>query len=424
MHPRPVRALLGLAVCVGLWACTRPVPEDAPAPIAPASAGAGIVSIPLGGADDTVGLDAIVRAIGSRRIVLLGENGHGVGDFSTLKARIVRLLHARLGFDVVAFESGYHDCREADARLLSQSVTKSFRDCLNYQLEHPEALPLFEYAREVRQSGHPLTIAGLDYQTQGATTRTRPAYLREALGSAVPALAAAVADADTALIAGAMAGGDTLRAWLRASGREALAVLDSALRHTTGEVRWTIAASQGLLRRLLVRHDAEGRGESTPAEYYGLRDEWMARTIAWLADSTGRPRRVVAWLHNDHARLGDLTTPAGPIAATGRLLRRQYGSDIYAIGLFMGHGTVTDNSRRPRTIAPLPPDGIESLFERRGLPAAFLELAPASGAVRVWADSVRPYLRAGVTVDTMRPGREFDALLYVSRVSPPSYRLP
>src|SRR5829696_2906880 len=55
-------------------------------------------------------------AIGNKRIVLIGENGHGVAQFSMARAQIVRYLHERMGFDVVAFESGFHECREAEAR--------------------------------------------------------------------------------------------------------------------------------------------------------------------------------------------------------------------------------------------------------------------------------------------------------------------
>ena len=38
-----------------------------------------------------------------KRIVFLGENSHGVSEFTTLKSRTVRFLHDSLGFDVLSF---------------------------------------------------------------------------------------------------------------------------------------------------------------------------------------------------------------------------------------------------------------------------------------------------------------------------------
>src|SRR5690606_37463529 len=39
-----------------------------------------------------------------KRVVQLGENSHGVREYNLVKARIVRLLHQELGYDVIAFE--------------------------------------------------------------------------------------------------------------------------------------------------------------------------------------------------------------------------------------------------------------------------------------------------------------------------------
>src|SRR5690606_1065578 len=45
-----------------------------------------------------------------KRVVQLGENGHGVAEFNSVKVRLIKYLHRDLGFDLVAFESGIWDC--------------------------------------------------------------------------------------------------------------------------------------------------------------------------------------------------------------------------------------------------------------------------------------------------------------------------
>jgi erythromycin esterase len=151
----------------------------------------------------------------------------------------------------------------------------------------------------------------------------------------------------------------------------------------------------------------------------------MARTVSWLADSTGRPRKVVVWLHNDHARLGDWMSPSGAATAAGALLRRRYPNEVYSVGFFMGRGSVANNSRAVRPMLPAPTDGVEALFAQTGFAAALLDLNAGPGStLERWSRGLRPYLRNGLAVDSLRPGLEFDALLYVQQATPPTYRMP
>jgi erythromycin esterase-like protein len=117
---------------------------------------------------------------------------------------------------------------------------------------------------------------------------------------------------------------------------------------------------------------------------------------------------------------GEWATPSGAAAATGALLRRRYPSDVFSVGFFMGHGSVANNSRAARPMNQPPPASIESAVARTGHAVAFLDLARHAR----WGDAMHPCLRNGLAVDSMRPRREFDALFFVDRVTPPSYRIP
>ena len=139
--------------------------------------------IPIDPASDSLAarLEPLARAIGDRRIVLIGENGHGVGDHTRLKVRLVEWLHDELGFDVVAIESGFFECGEVWRRAASLEPRQALYDCLRYPFQHAEILPLFERVIASAGADRPLELAGVDPQAQGFDSEPRPARVAEIL---------------------------------------------------------------------------------------------------------------------------------------------------------------------------------------------------------------------------------------------------
>lgn len=377
---------------------------------------------------DPAALEALGRAIGDSRIVLLGENGHGVGEFSRIKADLVRWLHEARGFDVVAFESGFFECGHAWRDAAAAPPRETLLRCLRYPFQHAELLPLFETIRASADSPRPLVLAGIDLQAQGFDSGPRPRASWDALRSVDAALARRAAALDSALFLVPDSGGlgPSIHAWAHRNRDEALAAYRAAAAATEGEARWRFRLAEGWVERLAVRGRAEAEGAAEiPDRYYELRDEWMARAVAALADSIAGPRKVVVWLHNDHARYGDIGYASYTSRSAGGYLRDAYGDDVFSVGFFMGRGTIADNGRNERAVAPPPPGGLEDFLGGGGAPLRLLVLRDAEDPeVRRWAGAPRPYLRMGVDPDTLVPAEEFDALVYVDRVGPPEYRLP
>jgi erythromycin esterase-like protein len=55
--------------------------------------------------DDYSDLEPFREAVNKSRIVMLGEQSHGDGATFRAKIRLIRFLHERCGFDILAFES-------------------------------------------------------------------------------------------------------------------------------------------------------------------------------------------------------------------------------------------------------------------------------------------------------------------------------
>lgn len=372
--------------------------------------------------------DSELRSLlGDARIVLLGENGHGVAEFTQLKAALVQWLHREHGFDRVVFESGAQECAEAQRSLRSTSAAAALRACLRFPFEHAEALPVFEYARTGASAAGPLQVAGMDPQAQGFDSEQRPLFSHRVLVGIDPTLARRVARADTALFLHPEQGGlGPAAPRFAAEHRDSLQQLyRAAAARTQGTDRLMFRLAFGWIDRLALQGTAAAEGAAgPPARYYELRDEWMARAVSYFADSLEAPERVIVWLHNDHARYGRFPAGGDSIRSTGDFLRERYGDAVVSVGLFMGRGTIADNARRPRAVAPIPAQGVEDFLSGDGAFRYLVLRGNVDPWVQAWGAAERPYLRMGVDTLTMSPAREFDVLLYVDSVRVPSYRVP
>ena len=121
--------------------------------------------------DDFSDLKPLVAAIGSARIVVLGEESHGDGATFLAKGRLIKFLHQRMGFDVLAWEAGLFNCQDMDAAVRDPAVP--LQDVLDLGLypiwaSSSQVRPVFEYARLAARTKRPLAMIGFDHQFSGA----------------------------------------------------------------------------------------------------------------------------------------------------------------------------------------------------------------------------------------------------------------
>ncbi|HSR43254.1 MAG TPA: hypothetical protein VLL48_13795, partial [Longimicrobiales bacterium] len=104
------------------------LPEENPALVEHArSTGWAIGSLDGGDPSDLAFLQDV---IGDRRIVQLGESGHGVAEFNRAKVGLIKFLHREMGFDVVAFESSLFECWRGNRMADSLSAQELMRHCI------------------------------------------------------------------------------------------------------------------------------------------------------------------------------------------------------------------------------------------------------------------------------------------------------
>lgn len=111
-------------------------------------------------------LEPLAAAIGSARIVQLGEPTHGAGASFAAKVRLSKFLHQRMGFDVVAWESGLYDVHLTQTALRGSedAIAAAQKGVLATWSASAEVRPLFEYAKASQATDRPLDMAGFDIQ--------------------------------------------------------------------------------------------------------------------------------------------------------------------------------------------------------------------------------------------------------------------
>lgn len=357
-----------------------------------------------------------------KRVVQLGESGHGVAEFNWLKVRLVKFLHQEMGFDVVAFESSLSGCAIADTRIGGAPAADVMRDCIFPVWHTSETVGLFEYLNEQRKAGKRITLAGFDTQSSGRATRDVSYRLTRYAGLLDAALADQVDHAEKRLAerygrvdlprADAEALGKVYRSLgdvlsanrdkLRADGVDDAAI-DLAIQEAKSRSRFVVQQSSG-----------------TMAESGRVRDEGMADNLDFLLDKRYPGRKVIVWAHNFHIakqKEGEST----PVAM-GAWVAQRRAAEVYTIGLFMGRGAATQNDRSRYAIDPPPEGSLEAILANAGWRMSFIDLSRTAAGADAWMNQRMTARQWGTSSYGIVPAKAFDGVIYVDTVSPPDYQ--
>lgn len=296
-------------------------------------------------------LEALGLAVGNSRIVMLGEMDNGDGETFKAKARIVKYLHQKLGFSVLAFESEFYSTnmlwdryQNGDSALQAVwgvwTEVEEFQDMKQYILQHSKGMD-------------PLIISGFDSQIfyePGITDfLNRSSSLLQSLGY------------DEA------SGRNYLRTLVRANDYDTAKKLpDTAISFLRN---YTIK----LMNDIRQRPDLDSDGmwlqtfnsmmgnaancwlnRKVPVGYNFFRilmdgtihDRQMADNLKWLADHKYKDRKIIVWAHNLHISknpdllevdLSDFRKTQN--ATMGGELAKRYKEDIFIIGFTSYDGT-------------------------------------------------------------------------------------
>jgi erythromycin esterase len=347
-----LRRLSGMVVACSsmiVSGCTPGVAAAGPQPPAPERV------------DESPDLQALGAAIGSARVVGLGEPNHLGAETVEAKLRLLRYLHDKHGFNHVILEAGLFSCAEAQRELeAGATVQQAARLCLfGANPCQSGAFRLLQYIQEVRGAGGTLHLSGMDPQLSGKAGRERLiSRLREQLG-------AGLRSEHELSIARFFDHKSTRTAEQRFVERTHLFEVSGLVQSRLGVDSFYSRVIDGLLYLDEDHWDYQQR-QQISREMINQRDRQMGQNALWLIAQHPNDRFVV-WAATSHLlRTGNgLSHPGTPFqlapgwVPTGQWLADGLGSAYFALGISPMGGSVGAIGQERIQIGALAPGMVE-----------------------------------------------------------------
>ncbi len=383
------------------------------------------------GAEDFSDLAFLAPILANKRVVQLGESGHGVREFSQIKVRLIKYLHEKLGFDVVALESSVFECFMADRQVGVETPTSVLSRCAFSVWRTEEVLELFEYLERTRATERPLRIAGIDTQVSSTFgVSGRPAFFHNIISQFDTAFADSVAAMDQEFLdehRRVLAGQHVYllgnRDWL-IPGYDSLTTFLEAQLPALAE-QGPEALREGLVAVQAARSTVAFIEQLTTESNTSVehRDLGMSDNLTFLTDELYPDSKVIVWAHNFHIRHANHQIVPVPAPFTmGHWQKQRLGDDLYSIGLYMYTGTTAANDRSVYPIAQAQTGSVESVLYHARRRWLFVDLlGPGNSDGAGWMNSQVTANAWGVNPLQMTPRDQYDGLVFVHAVSPPRY---
>ncbi|MFN7220341.1 MAG: erythromycin esterase family protein [Burkholderiales bacterium] len=296
--------------------------------------------------DDFSDLQFLKTLLKDKRLVMLGENSHGVAEYSWMKARLIRFLHREMGFDVLAFEGSMTGGYYVDKDIADKTAVENLQNAVFRTWWTEEVKDVFDYLKATHEKGRTLTLAGFDIQNSSTLASTSAASLfKKMLAPLESPLLSQVDQSEKALSEAYSSQSASVQDMNQVASFyqhvvDALVVNRSRLETMFVKEPSLVPLALQEAKSRIKLAEMQRLKTPDPKRSNDVRDAAMADNLSFLLDKMYPNRKFIVWAHNAHIGAGYPWWQAGlrDVKGMGAWIAEKRKSETYSIGLFMGRG--------------------------------------------------------------------------------------
>jgi len=376
--------------------------------------------------DENIGFDILSQKIGDSRIVMLGEQTHGHGTTFIAKTRIIKYLVENLGFDVLAFESGFYEINKLwDCDLmLSKKIDSTKKEIYGIWSRTEEFKPLINYVMERNANGKRLDLSGFDCKHEAQYGQKN--YVMDFDKFLLESQIKLPSDYTKFKILLESLVKDDIESKVNS---KQIVLFNSVLELIKIEIQRLKKSSETeFWNQELKSLKKQARSCWVLSKLKGLsrfvaRDSAMAENLLWLANTKFKGRKIIVWAASFHIAKGkeyfetNKRFDVSNLETMGNVVDKNLPKQVYTLGFISSEGSYGEWYSKNSPSYPInrSPSSLEALIAKTTYNFAFIDLRTLKNE--------EPFNMAGIDYFEGKAtwNKIFDGLFYIRQMKPPTY---